>query len=98
MAGPALFALVVVTLTIAQFGFMAGIGWRPIADPAGAWPSGLALGPYGWAQSLNFAVSGLLLIVFALGLHRGVVGSPRIGPALLLLSGVAMTLMTFETD
>ena len=98
IVGPALFALVVIALTAIQYDFMLGIGWQPVADPAGAWPSGLALGPYGWAQSLNFAVSGLLLIVFALGLHRGVAGSPRIGPALLFLSGVAMTLMTFETD
>ena len=98
IVGPALFALVVIALTAIQYDFMLGIGWQPVADPAGAWPSGLALGPYGWAQSLNFAVSGLLLIVFALGLHRGVAGSPRIGPALLLLSGVAMTLMVFETD
>ena len=98
IVGPALFALVVISLTATQYDFMLGIGWQPVADPAGAWPSGLALGPYGWAQSLNFAVSGLLLIVFALGLHRGVAGSPRIGPALLFLSGVAMTLMTFETD
>ena len=98
IVGPALFALVVIALTVIQYDFMLRIGWQPIADPAGAWPSGLALGPYGWAQSLNFAVSGLLLVVFALGLHRGVAGSPRIGPALLLLSGIAMTLMTFETD
>ena len=98
IVGPALFALVVIVLTVIQYDFMLGIGWQPVADPAGAWPSGLALGPYGWAQSLNFAVSGLLLVVFALGLHRCVAGSPRTGPALLLLSGIAMTLMVFETD
>ena len=98
MLGPALFALVVVTLTVAQYGFMAGIGWRPIADPAGAWPSGLALGPYGWAQSLSFAASGLLLIFFAIGLHLGMEGGYRAGPALLFLSGVGMALLAFETD
>jgi hypothetical protein len=98
MAGPALFALVVVVLTLTQYDFMVGIGWRPIEDPAGAWPSGLALGPYGWAQSLNFAVSGLLLVVFAAGLHRGVAGSSRVGPTLLALSGVAMALLAFQTD
>jgi hypothetical protein len=98
MSGPALFALVVVTLTVVQYGFMAGIGWRPIMDPAGAWPSGLALGPYGWAQSLSFAASGLLLIFFALGLHLGMEGGSRAGPVLLLLSGVGMTLLAFETD
>lgn len=98
VVGPALFALVAITLTVVQYDFMIGIRWRPLADPAGAWPSGLALGPYGWAQSLSFAVSGLLLILFALGLHRGMVGGSRAGPALLLLSGVAMALLAFETD
>ncbi len=98
MVGPALFALVTVALTVAQYDFMIEIGWRPVADPAGAWPSGLALGPYGWAQSLSFAVSGLLLVIFALGLHHGMAGSSKAGPALLLLSGVAMALLAFETD
>jgi hypothetical protein len=98
MIGPALFAFVVVALTAVQYDFMIGIGWQPLEDPAGAWPSGLALGPYGWAQSLNFAVSGPLLVVFAAGLHRGMAGGSMMGPALLVLSGVAMTLLAFETD
>ena len=98
MVGPALLALVVVTLTVAQYDFMIGIGWRPLVDPAGAWPSGLALGTYGWVLSLGFAISGLSLILFALGLHRGMAGGSRLGPALLLLSGVAMALLAFETD
>ena len=98
MVGPALFAFVAVALTAVQYDFMIGIGWRPVADPAGAWPSGLALGPYGWAQSLNFAVSGLLLIVFALGLHAEVDDGSRVGPALLTLSGFGMALLAFETD
>jgi Protein of unknown function (DUF998) len=98
MAGPVLFALVVVALTIAQYDFMLGIGWRPLEDPAGAWPSGLALGPYGWAQSLNFVVSGLLLVVFAAGLHRGMASGSKTGPLLLAISGVAMALLAFDTD
>jgi hypothetical protein len=98
MVGPTLFGLVVVTLTVVQYDFMIGIGWGPVADPAGAWPSGLALGPYGWAQSLSFVVLGLSLILFALGLHRGMAGGSRAGPVLLLLSGVGMALLAFETD
>jgi hypothetical protein len=98
MVGPVLFALLVATLTVVQYDFMIGIGWRPIADPARAWPSGLALGPYGWVQSLSFAVSGLSLILVALGLHLGMEGGSRAGPALLLLSGVGMALLAFETD
>ena len=98
MVGPMLFASVVVLLTMVQYDFMIQTGWRPVADPAGAWPSGLALGPYGWAQSLNFAVSGLALIFFALGLRRGIAGGSKAGSALLLVSAFAMTLLAFETD
>ena len=77
---------------------MLGIGWRPLGDPAGAWPSGLALGPYGWIMDLGFAVSGILLMVFALSLHRGMPRGAKAGPALLSLSGAAMALLAFETD
>ena len=99
MAGPILFGAVLVVLTAVQYDFMVGIGWNPLVDPAGAWPSGLALGPYGWAQVLNFVVSGLLMMLLAVGLHLGVDGrSSRIGPALLLVAGAAMALMSFKTD
>jgi hypothetical protein len=100
MVGPILFATVLLALTAVQYVFMLRIGWEPIEDPAGAWPSGLALGPHGWAQTASFVVSGLLLTVFAAGLHLGATGGrgSRAGPALLSLAGVAMALMSFETD
>jgi hypothetical protein len=100
MAGPVLFGTVLVALTIFQYDFMLGIGWRPLGDPAGAWPSGLALGPHGWVQTSNFVVSGLLLAIFAAGLHLGVTDGrgSRVGPGLLFVTGLAMALMGFETD
>lgn len=98
MIGPAVFAGSLVALTAAQYDFMIGIGWRPLADPAGAWPSGLALGPYGPLQDASFAISGVLLLVFAIGLQRGLGQGSKFGPALLGVSGVAMSLMAFETD
>jgi hypothetical protein len=100
MMGPALFGTVLLALSALEYDFMLGIGWRPVADPAGAWPSGLALGPYGLAQVANFVVSGLVLAFFALGLHLGTRdrhGSP-LGPAFLFVAGTAMSLMGFETD
>jgi hypothetical protein len=100
MGGPLLFATVLLALSALQYDFMLGIGWHPLTDPAGAWPSGLALGPYGSVQVANFVVSGLLLALFALGFHLGVTdghGSP-FGPAFLFVAGVAMALMGFETD
>ncbi len=77
MLGPAVFAAVLAALTALQYDFMRGIGWKPLKDPAGAWPSGLALGPDGWLLNATFVISGILLMVFAAGLHRG----SKAGPA-----------------
>ena len=100
MIGPVLFMVVLLALTAIQYDFMIGIGWRPLRDPADAWPSGLALGPYGWAQVWSFVLSGLLLMIFAVGLHLGTTNGrgSRIGPALLFLAGMALALMGFESD
>jgi hypothetical protein len=101
MIGPALFALIVVVLTVAQYGFMVDLGWDPIGASDVPWPSGLALGPLGWLQVLNFILFGLALMVFAVGLHRGVAARARgsvIGPMLLMVAGVALVLSAFKTD
>ena len=47
LAGPLLFAVVLLTLTTAQYGFMRSLGWDPIMRPTFDWPSGLSLGPLG---------------------------------------------------
>jgi Protein of unknown function (DUF998) len=98
--GPVLFAVVLLALSAIEYDFMLGIGWRPLNDPAGAWPSGLALGPYGRLQVWSFVLSGFLVMVFAVGLHFGVSGGrgSLAGPALLFVAGTAMALMAFETD
>lgn len=98
MFGPVLFATVVLVLTVLQYDFMLQFGWRPLADPGSGWPSGLALGPHGWLMNGAFVFAGVLLTVFAVGLHRGLGPGPKAGPALLFLSGVAMALLAFETD
>jgi hypothetical protein len=101
MVGPIVFARGVVVLTFAQYGFMLGLGWKPLGASDVPWPSDLALGPLGWLQVLNFAFFGLTLIFFALGLHRGVASRGRFswaGPALLVVSGVALILAAFKTD
>jgi hypothetical protein len=101
MIGPALFALIVVVLTVAQYGFMVKLGWDPIGASEVPWPSGLALGPLGWLQVVNFILLGLALMVFAVGLHRGVAARVRgsvIGPVLLVAAGVALVLLAFKTD
>ena len=101
MIGAAVFAVVVVFLTLAQLGFMLRLGWEPLGASAVPWPSALALGPLGWLQVLNFAFFGLTLIIFALGLHRGVTSSGRLSwaaPALLVVAGVALVLAAFKAD
>src|SRR5919107_690926 len=89
--GPVLFGSVLFALSVLEHDFMIGIGWHPLANPAGAWPSGLTLGPYGLVQVVSFVVSGLLLSFFSLGLHFGArngYGSPP-PRALLFLAGGA---------
>jgi Protein of unknown function (DUF998) len=101
MIGPVLFGGVLLALSILEYDFMLRIGWQPVTDPAGAWPSGLALGPYGAVQIVNFVVSGFLLCLFALGLYVGIAtgrASIAPGPVLLFLAGMAMALMGFRTD
>src|SRR5919112_3856152 len=98
--GPGLFGSVLIALSVLEYDFLLGIGWNPVTNPAGAWPSGLALGSYGFAQVANFVVSGLLLAFFSLGLHLGTKEGhgPPLGPAFLFVAGTAMILMGFETD
>jgi uncharacterized membrane protein YidH (DUF202 family) len=100
ITGPVLFGSVLLALSVLEYDFMLRIGWHPVKDPAGAWPSGLALGPYGLAQVANFVVSGLLLAFFSFGLHLGTKDGhgPPLGPAFLFVAGIAMMLMGFETD
>lgn len=99
--GPVLFGGVLLALSILEYDFMLEIGWQPMTDPAGAWPSGLALGPYGAAQMANFVISGFLLCLFAPGLYLGTAtsrASTAPGTALLFVAGMAMALMGFRTD
>jgi len=96
-----LFAIIVVVLTVAQYGFMVDLGWDPIGISDVPWPSGLALGPLGWLQVVNFILFGVALMVFAVELHRGVAARVRgsvIGPVLLVVAGVALVLAAFKTD
>jgi len=100
MIGPALFAFLIVLLTGLQYDFMRDLGWHPLEDSDVPWPSALALGPYGWLQVANFVIFGLLLILFAIGLHREINAArwAIVGPALLILAGTALVLCGFKTD
>ena len=60
IVGPILFAVVVTGLTIVQADFMRTLGWNP-HGPVIDWPSGLALGPYGWLMTVTFFVCGAMM-------------------------------------
>jgi hypothetical protein len=96
--GPLLLGSVITLLTLAERDFMTSIGWR-LGAPLD-WPSGLALGPYGWLMTAAFLISGLLIIVFAIGLRLSL---PRVRLAaisiwLLIFAGIGMIGLISPTD
>lgn len=96
--GPLLLGGTITILTIVERDFMTSIGWT-LRTPLD-WPSGLALGPHGWAMTVAFLVSGLLIVVFAAGLRLSL---PRgrlacISIWLLILAGVGMIGLISPTD
>lgn len=86
VAAPALFALGAAVITWAEWDYLRGLGFTLTDHGDSAWPSGLAQGPVGWAQIVNYAVFGVLLMVFFSGL-RGQFRRPRSRR----LAGVALT-------
>lgn len=101
LAGPILFAVVVVTLTIVEYDFLRGLGWHPIKDPTYDWPSGIALDPHtGWIMKLTFIISGLLISLLGYQLKADLKPDhdSKIGTALLFGAGLAMACLVFETD
>lgn len=83
LVGPVLFTLTWVTQELFRIE-----EYSPIKEPVSA----LAAGPHGWIQSVNFAVFGVLTMVFAVGLHRVTRSSKPgvIGSALFFLSGLGL--------
>lgn len=98
IVGPLLLGSVITILTIAERDFMTSIGWR-LNSPLD-WPSGLALGPYGWIMTLTFLISGILIIVFASGLRLSLppVRLAMIATGLLIAAGFGMIGLVSPTD
>lgn len=96
--GPFLLGSVIAVLTIVEHDFMTSIGWTLNAPLD--WPSGLALGPYGWIMTLTFLVSGILIIVFAAGLRLSLPPGrlTSISIWLLVLAGIGMIGLISPTD
>ncbi len=92
---PIVFALITTGLTFAEAGFMRSIGWEPFGNVLD-WPSGLAMGPYGWLMTVNFFVSGAMMAFFAYGLNLAL--HDKLATTLLMLAGFAMMGLIFTTD
>lgn len=96
--GPILLGCVITILTIAEYDFMTSIGWKLNAPLD--WPSGLALGPYGWLMTLTFLICGTLILIFASGLRLCLPpGWPTtIATWLLIAAGFGMIGLISPTD
>ena len=100
MIGPFFFGVVLTTLTILKYDFLLSLGWHPLLAPTFDWPSGLALGEYGWIMTATFLLSGSMMIIFASGLRLSLpsVRPALIGTLLLSLAGLALMGIAFTTD
>jgi hypothetical membrane protein len=100
LLGPLLFGVVVLTLTIVKYDFLLSLGWHPLKKPTFDWPSGLALGPYGFVMTATFIVSGLLIAALGMRLKAdlGPAAKSQTGSTLLVLSGFALASLAFTTD
>lgn len=100
LVGPVLFVIVVTTLTILKYDFLLSLGWNPLYAPTLDWPSGLALGDYGWIMTLTFLLSGCMMFLFASGLRLSLFpsGLTRASTLTLSLAGIALAGLGFTTD
>lgn len=96
--GPLLLGSVITILTIVERDFMSSIGWKLNAPLD--WPSGLALGPYGWIMTLTFLLCGILIIIFASGLRLSLpsIRSASIATWLFFLTGIGLMGLVSPTD
>jgi hypothetical membrane protein len=100
LLGPILFASVLAILTIVEYDFLLSLGWHPINDPTFDWPSGLALGRYGWIMTATFIISGMLMLLLGIRLFSDLKPAPasRAGSTLMIFAGIALALLASTTD
>lgn len=100
LIGPALFAFVLTTLTLIEYDFLLSLGWHPINDPTFDWPSGLALGRFGWIMTATFILTGMIMTLFArrlfLDLKRTALS--KLGTTLMAFAGLFLATLAFTTD
>lgn len=99
IAGP-LFLVTVVLLSWAEYDYLRSRGWTVLNANDVPWPSGLALSSLGWLQILNFAITGLLLLVFVSTLRRKLPArrSAAVAAGLMTVQTVAIIASATPTD
>ncbi len=100
LLGPVLFASVLAILTLVKYEFLLSLGWHPIHDPTFDWPSGLALGPFGWIMTLTFILTGGIMTLFARRLFLDLKPTPasKLGATLMAFAGLFLAALAFTTD
>lgn len=97
---PLLFAVITVLLTWDNLAYLEAYGWRSGNHHGVPWPSALALGAHGWVMMLTFAVTGVLVLVFGIGLRCALPAtrSGRLASRAVLVLGAAMSLSAFPVN
>ncbi len=100
LIGPVLFAFILTILTLVEYEFLLSLGWHPINDPTFDWPSGLALGRFGWVMTATFILTGLLMTLFARRLFLDLKQTPasKLGTTLMACAGLFLAALAFTTD
>ena len=100
LTGPVLFAGVLAALTLVKYEFLLSLGWHPIHDPTFDWPSGLALGEFGWIMTLTFILTGSIMTPFARRLYLDLEPTPasKLGATLTAFAGLFLAALAFTTD
>lgn len=100
LLGPILFASVLTILTIVKYDFLLSLGWHPIIEPTFDWPSGLALGRFGWIMTATFIISGLMMSFLAYYLFQDLqtTFASRLGTTLFAFAGISLATLAFTTD
>jgi len=98
-AGP-LFLTAVAANTWASIDFLRGLGWQLVGGKDIPWPSSLAVGPYGWAQIAAFLLTGVLMILFGVGLRPALPARRWSTAAVVLVvaAGAAIAASAFPVD
>jgi hypothetical protein len=94
--GPIFFGTMLFTLTYIKYDFLLSLGWDPLHAPTLDWPSGLALGPFGWVMTATFVLCGAMMSLFSVGLYLTL--QNKFGTVLMMFAGLALMGLAFTTD